>query len=149
MTSDHTPHDTQADGVRRDPLRVTDRDVYLLVVLEVAVMLLWALWQLLDVELEVRGAQGTQQVTLTAVVLTTTLAAVASYVLLWLLRRHGLRTWTGVAAFVLVVSCAGPLTATTSWAGVARLSFHLLVGIGLIAGVRRLHAPGPGSRGRR
>jgi hypothetical protein len=141
--------DTRTDDVSRDPLRITDRDVYLLVALEVAVMLLWTLWQLLDVELEVRGAEGTQQVTLTAVVLTTTLAAVASYVLLWLLRRRGLRAWTGVAAFVLVVSCAGPLMASSSWAGAALLSFHLLVGIGLIAGVRRLHAPGPGSPGRR
>lgn len=122
-----------------DTTRTTDRDVYLLVALEVAAMLLWAFWQAVGVELTVTTETGSREVTLVAVTLTTTLVTVAAYLLRWLLRRRGLRAWTVAALVVLVLSCAGPLLATSPAAGLALLSFHLLVGVGLVVGVRRLH----------
>jgi hypothetical protein len=142
MTNGHHYADASLDEARADRFRVTDRDAYLLVALEVAVMLLWALWQLVDIDLQARGAAATREITLTAIVLTTTLAVAASYALLWALRRRGLRAWTAVAVTALLISCAGPLLATSLAASLALLSFHLLVGVGLIAGVRYLHGTG-------
>jgi hypothetical protein len=142
MTNGHHYADASLDEAPAGRFRVTDRDVYLLVALEVAVMLLWALWQLVDIELQARSSTGTREITLTAIVLTTTLAVVASYALLWALRRRGLRAWTAVAVTVLLISCAGPLLAASLSASLALLGFHLLVGVGLIAGVRYLHGTG-------
>lgn len=118
--------------------RVTARHVSLLAALEVAVVLLWAFWRLVGVDLEVTAGTGTREVGLVAVVLTTTLVALASYGLFLALRR-ALRVWTVIAVAVLLLSCSGPLlSATTVGSTVALLTFHLLVGIGLVAGLRRL-----------
>ncbi|WP_153397874.1 DUF6069 family protein [Ornithinicoccus halotolerans] len=138
MTSTHDNTGTGTIRPTTEPHRITTRHVYLLVALEVAAVLLWAFWRLLGVELEVRRGAGTQQVTLVAVVFATTLAAVASYALLWALRKRELRGWTATAVTVLLVSCAGPLLAATLSAGIALLTFHLLVGVGLIDGIRHL-----------
>jgi hypothetical protein len=47
-------------------------------------------------------------------VLTTTSSALTGYLLLRLLRRRqGLRTWTTAAAVATLLSCTGPLLATT------------------------------------
>jgi hypothetical protein len=139
MTTHRDPTQTTAHESSPAPHRITDRDVYLLVTLEIGVILLWAFWRLLDVELTVRTGTGNSEVSLVAIVLTTTLATLASYLLLWLLRRHGLRTWTITAVTVALLSCAGPLLATTLSSGVALLTFHVFVGVGLIEGVRHLH----------
>jgi uncharacterized membrane protein YhaH (DUF805 family) len=124
---------------RADRHGTTDRDVYLLVALEVGAILLWAFWDVVDVALEVQSGSGTREVGLVAIVLTTTMVVVAAFAARWLLGPRRLRTWTITAAAVWIASCAGPLTATTPTAGVALLTFHLLVGAGLIAGVRHLH----------
>lgn len=134
----HTTVDRPVESTK-SARRVTARHISLLAALEGAVILLWALWRLLGVGLEVTAGTGTREVGLVAIVLTTTLVTVASYVLLWALRRRELRVWTGIAVTVLLLSCAGPLlSATTVGSTVALLTFHLLVGIGLVAGVRRL-----------
>lgn len=129
----------RASDAARGPSPTTARDVHLLVALEAGVILLWALWQVLGVDLTVAADGSTREVSLVAVVLTTTLVTVAALALRWALRRRGLRAWTTVAVAALVASCAGPLLATSVAAGLALLSFHLLVGVGLVVGVRRLH----------
>ncbi|UMG94115.1 DUF6069 family protein [Nocardioides sp. TF02-7] len=139
MTSTH--HDRVETSSRprtRTRRRVTARYVYLFLALEVLAILLWVFWQLLGVDLEVRSGAGRREVTLTAILLTTALASAASYALLWASRGRDLKVWTAVATTVLVVSCSGPLLATSASAGAALLGFHLLVGVGLIGGVRRL-----------
>jgi hypothetical protein len=50
-----------------------------------------------------------------------------------------LRIWTTFAAGIALLSCTGPLLATTLSAGIALLTFHLYVGVGLLEGVRILH----------
>lgn len=139
MTDHHDSAAPDLGKTGRGRHRITDRHVYLLVALEVAVILLWAFWRLLGVDLEITTDGGSREVTLTAIVVTTTLAATASYVLLWALRRHALRVWTAIAGTALLVSCTGPLLATSLSSGVALLTFHVLVGLGLIDGVRHLH----------
>jgi hypothetical protein len=126
----------------------TVRDVYLLVGLEVAAILLWALWRTAGVDLTVdltADTGGTTDVGVAAVAVTTALVTTAAFGLRELLGRlrvrRGLRAWTIVATAVWLVSFLGPTAATTTDAGAALTTFHLLVGAGVIAGVRRLHAP--------
>ena len=139
MTTHHNyPDSTVHDGPRA-PHRITDRDVYLLLALQVAVMMLWAFWTLVGVDLTVANGTQTREVSLARVTLTTTFAALGAYLLLRLMRGPGLRGWTIAATTGAMLSCVGPLLATTSAAGGALLSFHLVVGAGLIVGVRHLH----------
>jgi hypothetical protein len=110
-TDHHYPDSTGHDGLRALP-RITRRDVCLLLALEVAVML-WAFWTLVGVDLTVANGTQTLEVSLVSLTLTATTGA--------------------------LLSCVGPLLATTASAGVALLSFPLVVGAGLVVGVRQLH----------
>lgn len=97
---------------------------------------------LLGVDLRVQPGGGAVQTIGAATVLVVTLvAAVAAWALLALLERLTPRaraTWTLVAAGVLLLSLAGPLTgAVTAAAGFALAALHLLVGAVLIPGLRR------------
>ena len=76
-----------------------------------------------------------------AVIAVSLLAGFAAWGLLALLERqasHPRRTWTAVAATVLVISLAGPLTAGRGLAAVIALCcMHLAVGAVLILAMRR------------
>jgi hypothetical protein len=104
-----------------------------------AAVVLWALWRAAGVDLAVDTGSGVRQVGPAAVAITTALVAVAALGLYRLLHRRGLRTWTVVALAAWLVSFLGPTTATTTEAGLALASLHLLVGAGVIAGVHLLH----------
>jgi len=94
--------------------------VCLLVTLGAGVILLWAFWRgLIDVEPTVSTGTESREVTLVAIVITTIFTTLAGYLLLSLLRRRALRVWTITAGIAALLSCAGPLLATTLAAGVA------------------------------
>lgn len=82
-----------------------------------------------------------QQVGPASVIAVSLLAGLAAWALLALLERHAShprRTWTTVAAAVLVISLAGPLTAGRGLATVTALcGMHLAVGAVLILAMRR------------
>jgi hypothetical protein len=82
-----------------------------------------------------------QQVGPASVVIMSLLAGLAAWALLALLERnasHPRRTWTAVAATVLAISLAGPLTAGRGIATVTALcGMHLAVGAVLILAMRR------------
>jgi Family of unknown function (DUF6069) len=82
-----------------------------------------------------------QQVGPASVVIMSLLAGLAAWALLALLERHAShprRTWTAVAATVLAISLAGPLTAGRGIATVTALcGMHLAVGAVLILAMRR------------
>jgi hypothetical protein len=82
-----------------------------------------------------------QQIGPASVVIMSLLAGLAAWALLALLERHAShprRAWTAVAATVLAISLAGPLTAGRGIATVAALcGMHLAVGAVLILAMRR------------
>lgn len=97
---------------------------------------------LLGIDLRVQPGGGAAQTVEAATVLAVSLtAAVAGWALLALLERSTRRartTWTVLAAVVLLLSLAGPLTgAVTAAAGFVLAALHLLVGAVLIPGLRR------------
>ena len=104
---------------------------------------------LLGVDLAVKPAGGgTQTVTQTvgvgAVLATSLAAALLGWALLAVLERWTTRArtiWTAIAAVLLLLSLAGPLTgALTTPAAVALVALHLVVGAVLILGLRRTAA---------
>jgi hypothetical protein len=116
-------------------------DLYLVVGLEVAALLLWAAYDAADVPLRATVGDGVETLGVAAVVITTSLVTVAAIGLRWLLRNRdgGLRLWSRIAGALWVVSFLGPLGAPTSESMFALASFHLLVGGGIFFGVRRIH----------
>ena len=101
---------------------------------------------LLSIDLAVQPAGGgtqtaTQTVAVGAVLATSLTAALLGWALLAVLERWTTRartTWTAVAAVLLLLSLAGPLTgALTAPAAVALVAMHLVVGAVLILGLRR------------
>ena len=101
---------------------------------------------LLGIDLAVQpaggGAQGvTRTVGVGAVVAASLTAALLGWALLELLERWTTRArtvWTAVAAVVLLLSLAGPLTGALSTSvAVALAAVHLVVGAVLIVGLRR------------
>jgi hypothetical protein len=121
--------------------RAETLDLWLVVGLEMAALLLWTVYDAADIALTVRAGDGVTTIDVAGVVVTTTLIAAAAVGLRWLLRSraNGLRTWSLVAAAIWVLSFLGPLGATTAQAGWALASFHLVVGAGCFFGVRRIH----------
>lgn len=104
---------------------------------------------LLRVDLAVQPAgAGTQTVSWTvgvvAVFATSLIAALLGWALLAVLEHWTTRArtiWTAVAAVVLLLSLAGPLTsALTTPAAVALVALHLVVGSVLILGLRQTSA---------
>lgn len=116
-------------------------DLWLVVGLEVAALLLWVVYDAAGIALTVDTGAGVSTIDVAGVVVTTTLVAVAGIGLRWLLRHreNGLQTWSIVAGAVWALSFLGPLGATTTEAGWALVSFHLAVGGGIFFGVRRIH----------
>lgn len=138
MTSTH--HDRVETSSRprtRTRRRVTARYVYLFLALEVLAILLWVFWQLLGVDLEVRSERADARSRSPRSSLPPR-SHPRRRTHCCGRRGRDLKVWTAVATTVLVVSCSGPLLATSASAGAALLGFHLLVGVGLIGGVRRL-----------
>jgi hypothetical protein len=90
-------------------------------------------------EAEFDGA--TQQVGPAAVALASLVAGLAAWGLLALLESRGRRarrTWSLIAVAVLVLSLTGPLTQSSGAGSAATLTaLHLIVGVVLIAGLRR------------
>ncbi|HEU4567552.1 MAG TPA: DUF6069 family protein [Marmoricola sp.] len=123
------------------PRQAEVAELWLMIGLEVAALLLWAVYDAAGIALTVRVGAGVSTIDVAGVAVTASLVAVAAIVLYRLLARwgHGLRTWSVVAGAVWAVSFLGPLGATTMQAGWALASFHLLVGGGMFFGVRRIH----------
>src|SRR5690349_7873362 len=93
--------------------------VALVVGLELVVVAMWLGYDAIGVELAARTGSQTQQVSLTAVAVTTAVVTVLAAGLRRLLgrRENGLRTWRLVAAVVWAASFLGPLGAASEQAG--------------------------------
>ena len=85
------------------------------------------------------SARHVQQVGVAEVAIVSLLAGLAAWAVLAVLERYSARprrTWTIVAAVVFAVSLAGPLSATSTSAGITLACLHLLVGGVIIFGLR-------------
>lgn len=105
----------------------------------VATAAVWAIANMLDVELAAETATGTMDVTLASVIIVTLLVGLAGWGLLALLERgtaRGRTIWTIAALVVLLVSLAGPLGGVTTGAKVALAGMHLAAAIVIIPGLR-------------
>lgn len=116
----------------------TDRRPVLLAV--VVAGLLWGLWRLLGVDLEVGAGDRVRSVGLISVLVATAVVSLTGLALLGFLGRRtpqALRIWTGLAVAVLLLSALGPLGATTTTGLLALLSLHLAVGLVVIVAAHR------------
>jgi Family of unknown function (DUF6069) len=95
---------------------------------------------LAGIELVAKPVGGPEMhINLVAVVASSLVVGLAGLGLLTLLERrgaNGLRTWTIVAAVVLVLSLGSPLGGESGGAKVSLLAMHLVVGAVLITGFR-------------
>ncbi|MCG5452235.1 DUF6069 family protein [Micromonospora hortensis] len=93
------------------------------------------------VDLAVRSANSTRQVTVAAVIVATTVAALAGWALLAVLERRTNRSrvwWTSTAVAVLLLSLViGPPSGVGGGAKVTLALLHLSVGVILIIGLPR------------
>ncbi len=135
---------TSATGPGTRPGRIRARRLTAVIAAAGAAAGVWAVaGPLAGIRLMARAsAHGpAQQVGPASVVIMSLLAGLAAWALLALLERyarHPRRTWTAVAATVLVISLAGPLTAGRGLATVTALCcMHLAVGAVLILAMRR------------
>jgi len=109
----------------------------------VAAVLLWVLAVPVggaDLLTETAADNPPTEVTIVAVIISTLLLGLVGWGLLALLERFtakGRKVWTIIAAVVLVVSFAGPATATTTGGVVWLATMHVAVGGILIAGFTR------------
>ncbi|MGH3412198.1 MAG: DUF6069 family protein [Marmoricola sp.] len=113
---------------------------------EAAAVAVWLLWARVGgVDLVVGTGDSRREIGLGAVGVVTALVTGAALALRWLLRRrtHSMRTWTVVAAVVWAVSFLGPSGAATTAAGLGLATLHLVVGGGILFGVRAANG-GPG-----
>lgn len=88
---------------------------------------------------------GTQQnVNVVSAILVATLAGALGWVLLAVLDRRVTKSqqlWTAIASVVLLLSLSGPISAdATTGTKIALVAMHLVVGVVLIAGLRRTTA---------
>ncbi len=99
---------------------------------------------LLGIDLRTGSGAHPTTVGLPSVIVVSIVVATAGYALRRMLsgRANATRTWTVIAAVVLLLSLLGPLGARTAAAGVALAALHLAVGGTVITGVRRAFGPG-------
>ncbi|MCG5458248.1 DUF6069 family protein [Micromonospora sp. PSH03] len=101
------------------------------------------------VDLAVRSADSTRQITVAAVIVATAVAALAGWALLAVLERRTNRSrgwWTSIAVAVLLLSLAvGPPSGVGGGAKATLALLHLSVGVILILGLPRSR-PGGASR---
>ncbi|MEU8391235.1 DUF6069 family protein [Micromonospora sp. NPDC048842] len=101
------------------------------------------------VDLAVRSADSTRQVTVAAVIVATAVAALAGWALLAVLERRTNRSrvwWTSIAVVVLLLSLVtGPPSGVGGGAKATLALLHLSVGVVLIIGLPRSR-PGRASR---
>ncbi len=93
----------------------------------------------IDLSVTAGPSGAVQQVEPPAVAIIAVLAGLAGWALLTVLERltkRGRAAWTAIALVLLVVSLAGPLTATTPAATVGLAALHLAVAAVLIIGLR-------------
>jgi len=91
------------------------------------------------VDLVVGSGANARTVGVFSVLLVSLLAGAAALGLATVLSRRAgrpRRTWTVVAGLVLALSLLGPLGATSVTVALALLALHLVVGLGLILGIR-------------
>jgi hypothetical protein len=110
-----------------------------------AVALSWLLWKAAGVDLDVTSGAGSRHVGLVSAMVTAAVAALVGGGVLRFLERRTSRaltvwTWLGVAA--LLISLLGPLGATTGIGMVALASLHLVVGVVVLVGERRVRHRG-------
>ena len=124
--------------------RTTTRNARALTVVAAAALglLAWlVLGPIAGIDLDVRtGSSGTQQVGPVSVVATGLLVGLAGWGLLAVLERRTAKArtaWTVTAAVVLLLSLTGPLGAVTTAGKLSLVVLHLVVGVVLIAGLRR------------
>ena len=108
----------------------------------VAALAVWALAELLGVDLQVQGRQGQlEAVGPAAVALSSVLAGLAGWAALAVLERftgHARTAWTLLAGVVLALSMVGPLTGgVTAGAKAALALMHLAVAVVLVPALRR------------
>lgn len=98
-----------------------------------------AAWTLAGPVAGIRIAVNDQEVGVAQVAIVSLLAGLAAWVLFAVLDRFTSRAipiWTVIAATVLALSLTGPLSATSTAAGITLACLHLLVGGVLIFGLR-------------
>ncbi len=102
----------------------------------IAALVIWAVVQLLGIDLTVRVGQGTSQVGAVDVLLATLFAGVAAWGVHWLLARRArtARWWPFIGSTAIAVSIIGPSYLADGAAAVALISMHLVVGAILIKG---------------
>ncbi|KQX65677.1 DUF6069 family protein [Angustibacter sp. Root456] len=116
-----------------------------LAVMACATAMWGVLHSLLHIDLAVRQGGRVQQVDSLAVTLTSLVVGLLGWLTLTLLERRtqrAVRVWRLLGAGVLLVSLTGPAAAVSLSAGLALVSMHLVVGVGLLLalpGRRREH----------
>lgn len=107
----------------------------------VAATAVWLLWTAAGgVELEVKSGNGSQQIGIGSVIVSSLLIALAGGALLrWWQGRseRGTRRWTMLAVGIAVLSLITPTSALTVAAGLGLTSLHVVVAVVVIAGLRR------------
>ncbi len=132
---------TERPMAQRVPVRV---DAVVGATAAVVAVGVWSFWtQLVGVELEVRGGQSIGIASVLATVLVVSVLGVSLLRLLESRTANGLRTWTIIAAVVLVASLTGPLGATTAAAALVLVSLHVGVAGVLIVGLRQVRRNRP------
>jgi hypothetical protein len=119
----------------RAGVRARHRWLTVLAVMATATATWVVLHWLLGIDLAVRQGGVVRHVGSLAVTLTSLLVGLAAWLTLTLLERHtehGRLLWRLLAAGVLLVSLSGPAAAVSLSAGLALLTLHLVVGLGLL-----------------
>lgn len=120
------------------------RGVVVLTAVAAAVAVWVVTTQLLGVRLRVGTGTHAQSVGVAPVAGVTLLAALAGWALLALLEHRTAKargTWTAVAVGVLLLSIAGPLSASTGAAKASLAAHHAAVAAVVILGMRRSSSP--------
>ena len=105
----------------------------------------WLLWRAAGVDLEVRSGAGSRHIGLVSALVTAAVAAVVGGGVLRFLERRtprALTIWTSLGVAALLISLLGPLGATTGIGVVALASLHLVVGVVVLVGERRVRRHG-------
>jgi hypothetical protein len=109
----------------------------------VVALAIWAVVQLLGVDLTVRIGQDPSEVGAVDVLVTTVLAGLAAWGVHRVLARRArtARWWPFVGSTAIAVSMIGPSYLADGAAAVALISMHVAVGVVLVWGFARLAAP--------
>ena len=115
------------------------RDLAVVALALVAAGLTWVLLDVaLDVSLVAASGDGTTDVGIGAVLVSTLLAGIAAAALLWLMEARlarGRTVWTVLAVVTLLLSFMGPASGETTAAVLGLGLLHVVVGASLVGGL--------------